>query len=380
MGALFVQGQWIGDIEGEFTGTLRVELEHRGSAVFGSAYLFYEPQYKLPSFRFTIHMPNVSPHKTEVATIYCYPDGGIMTVNDRLQAENEVLARLGEPPFPEKIDVCFEENEDGSLLVDWSKGEQSGSETLPASTSSGDSQLASRADLKSWSDFRQWAIDQDPRRYIFRGQSNPYKLTTTFHRTWRSDLSAWVIDDVRKLYGAIIEKVSYPLQLGNLEHNAVIWSILQHHGYPTPLLDWTFSPFVAAYFAFQPIKADSACRPRVFIFDKTAWEENYGRQAFIVDAAPPQLVTVENMAVGNPRYAPQQALAAVSNVTDIEAFIRKREQADGRTYLEVCDLAPIEAPRIMRELELMGITYGSLFPGLDGICRDLKDRLFAEPF
>jgi len=27
----------------------------------------------------------------------------------------------------------------------------------------------------------------------------------------------------------------------------------------------------------------------------------------------------------------------------------------------------------------MGITFGSLFPGLDGICKDLKDRLFAEP-
>lgn len=85
------------------------------------------------------------------------------------------------------------------------------------------------------------------------------------------------------------------------------------------------------------------------------------------------------MAVGNPRYAPQQALAAVSNVTDIEAFIRKREQLDSRTYLDICDLAPVEGPRIMRELELMGITYGSLFPGLDGICRDLKERLFAEP-
>jgi hypothetical protein len=33
----------------------------------------------------------------------------------------------------------------------------------------------------------------------------------------------------------------------------------------------------------------------------------------------------------------------------------------------------------MRELELMGITYGSLFPGLDGICRDMRDRLFTPP-
>lgn len=374
-----VQGQWIGDIEGEVEGTLRVELERRGAVVSGNAYLFYAPKHQIPGFKFLIRMPNEIPYRAEVTTIYCYPDGGIMSSDDRLRAEKIIAERFGEPPVPEKIYATFTEQLDGSLKVDWSGQEQSGSETIAASKAMGDSKLVSRGDLKTWSDFRQWAIDQDPRRYIFRGQSNPFKLTTTFHRTWRSDLSAWVLDDVRRLYGAIIERVSFPLQLGNLEHNAVIWSILQHHGYPTPLLDWSFSPFVSAFFAFHTVKEDSDCNPRIFIFDKAAWEESYGRQAFIVDAAPPQLVTIENMAVGNPRYAPQQALAAVSNVTDIEAFIRKREQADGKSYLEICDLPPAEGPRIMRELELMGITFGSLFPGLDGICKDLKDRLFAEP-
>ncbi|WP_162184682.1 FRG domain-containing protein [Sphingomonas hengshuiensis] len=374
-----MQGQWIGDIEGEVGGTLRVELERRGGFVVGNAYIFYEPQHQLPGFKFLIRMPDVSPYKAEVVTSYCYSDGGIMTYDDRAKAERDIAERFGGPPVPTNIHAVFTEKEDGSLKVDWSGQGQFGSETIAASKATGDSLLVGRNDLKTWSDFRQWAVDQDPRRFIFRGQSKPFKLTTTFHRTWRSDLSAWVLDDVRRLYGAIIERVSFPLQLGNLEHNAVIWSILQHHGYPTPLLDWSFSPFVSAFFAFHTVKADSDCKPRIFIFDKAAWEESYGRQAFIVDAAPPQLVTIENMAVGNPRYAPQQALAAVSNVTDIEAFIRKREQADGKSYLEVCDLLPAEGPRIMKELELMGITFGSLFPGLDGICKDLKDRLFAEP-
>ncbi|WP_370714497.1 FRG domain-containing protein [Sphingomonas sp. IW22] len=375
----YVQGQWIGDINGQVEGTLRVELERRCDVVSGNAYLFYAPQYRIPGFTFSIRMPDVAPHRAEVVTTYCYPDGGIMSPEDRIRAESFLTENFGEPPVPEKFIVTFAENQDGSLKLDWSGGTRSGSHTISASIASGESHLSRRPDLNNWDDFRQWSIEQNPRRYIFRGQTNPFKLTTTFHRTWRSDLNRWILDDVRRLYGAIVDKVSFPLHLGNLEHNAVIWSILQHHGYPTPLLDWSFSPFVSAFFAFYPTKLDSDCRPRIFIFDKAAWEESYGRQAFIVDAAPPQLVTIENMAVGNPRYTPQQALAAVSNVTDIEAFIRKREQADGKCYLEVCDLSAAEGPRILRELELMGITFGSLFPGLDGICKDLKDRLFAEP-
>lgn len=374
-----MQGQWIGNIVGSVEGTLRVELERRGSTVSGNAYLFYEPVHQLPGFKFLIRMPCAVPYKAEATTIYCYPDGGVMSSDDRVKAEKMLVERFGELLIPEKIHVTFTEQSDGNLKVDWRAEDQYGSEHLAESKATGTSELSSHKDLKTWSDFRQWAIDQNPRRYIFRGQSKPFKLTTTFHRTWRSDLSAWVHDDVRRLYGAIIESVSFPLQLGNLDHNAVIWSILQHHGYPTPLLDWSFSPFVSAFFAFHTVKAGSDCEPRIFIFDKTAWEERYGRQAFFVDAAPPQLVTIENMAVGNPRYAAQQALAAVSNVTDIEAFIREREQADGKSYLQVCDLSASEGVRIMRELELMGITFGSLFPGLDGICRDLKDRLFAEP-
>ncbi|WP_083535909.1 FRG domain-containing protein [Sphingobium sp. MI1205] len=180
------------------------------------------------------------------------------------------------------------------------------------------------------------------------------------------------------LYGAMSEQISYPLQLGNMAHNAAFWSLLQHHGYPTPLLDWTFSPFVAAYFAFANVEPDDPVRPRIHIFDQAKWNERYGKIGFTADPSPPQLIVLESNRFGNPRAAPQQALATVSNVTDIESFVRAREIQDEQEYLTICDLPATEAPRILRELELMGITYGSLFPGLDGIARDVKDRLFAE--
>jgi hypothetical protein len=373
-----MQGQWLGKIEGDFSGTIRIELENRGDIVFGNAYLFYDFAHALPGFKFPIRMAKKAPYVAEVETIYCYSGGGSMTSEERQKAEMGLTERFGALPMPGKLQVTFEEATGGDLTLKWEGEGKSGTQILQPSTISDESKLVSNADLTTWTEFRQWAVNQKPRCFIFRGQENPSKLATAFHRTWRNDLNSWIVDDVRIVFGAIVERISYPLQLGNLDHNAAIWSILQHHGYPTPLLDWTFSPFVAAFFAFQNVRPDDNRRPRIFLFDKAGWEEKHGRQAFIVDAAPPQLVTLENLAVGNPRSGPQQALSTVSNVADIEAFIRGKEEEDGRIYLTVCDLAPSEAPQIIRELELMGITYGSLFPGLDGICRDLKDRLFAQ--
>ena len=124
---------------------------------------------------------------------------------------------------------------------------------------------------------------------------------------------------------------------------------------------------------------ETGSAPRIFIFDQAGWNQRYSKGQFIVDPAPNQLVVIESMAAANPRHSPQQAISTVTNVADVEAFIRKREQEDGVIYLTACDLPVDERPQIMRELELMGITYGSLFPGLDGICRDMRDRLFAPP-
>ncbi|WP_143750880.1 hypothetical protein [Burkholderia sp. HI2714] len=61
-----------------------------------------------------------------------------------------------------------------------------------------------------------------------------------------------------------------------------------------------------------------------------------------------------------------------------KAYIRMREQQKNCTYLEVYDLQLKDRRAIMRELSMMGITAGSLFPGLDGSCEELKERYFDD--
>jgi hypothetical protein len=60
----------------------------------------------------------------------------------------------------------------------------------------------------------------------------------------------------------------------------------------------------------------------------------------------------------------------------MEKYIHHREVGARKSYLSAIDLPAIERKTVIRELDLMGINAGSLFPGLDGACGQLRERFF----
>jgi hypothetical protein len=97
-----------------------------------------------------------------------------------------------------------------------------------------------------------------------------------------------------------------------------------------------------------------------------------------VTFCPPHFSLLEPLAIENDRAIPQQSLSSVTNVDDIESYIRVRESERGVRFLRVFDLPRRERTRVLSDLRMMGITAGSMFPGLDGICEELRARLFGD--
>jgi hypothetical protein len=83
----------------------------------------------------------------------------------------------------------------------------------------------------------------------------------------------------------------------------------------------------------------------------------------------------EGLSHSNERLIPQQSISSVTNIDDRETYIRSTE-IESRRYLHIIDLPVNERQHVMRELSLMGITAGALFPGLDGACEELRERFF----
>lgn len=175
------------------------------------------------------------------------------------------------------------------------------------------------------------------------------------------------------------------------------WALGQHQGLATPLLDWTTSPFVAAFFSFADLGPDQTpCRavfalhqPSVVSMVKSARleederrenrrkeiEKNGGARGLewvvINSKAEPELVFVRPHSDENQRLVAQGGLFTHSRTElSIDEWVSTRQSPDdkGLTLLK-CLVPDDERARCLQLLNRMNINPLSLFPDLSGASR-----------
>ncbi|UPJ40836.1 FRG domain-containing protein [Bradyrhizobium sp. 40] len=368
LGTAMLQGQWLGKYAGTNTGEVILELDSVDSSYGGRAYI-YDDRADLPSTAAYVAIPaGVTTHQIKNLPLLALAPGGDFST------WNNVRSLFPGVTFPTTADTDWT-IAGNTIKVDWLTNiGTSGSATVTRVDGSRPSKLAPMS-ITTWDEFRHHVRDLSPYRYVFRGQeNNSWRLRTSFHRTQRADLIRYMQLDVNELHRHLSGLTTHLFNLTSDIEYAAFLSLAQHHGYPTPLLDWTYSPFISAYFAFKkagpPVE-----KVRIFLFDRQQWVTDWMQLQRI---APARLhfSIIDAVALNNARKIPQQALATVTNAEDIEDYIGSKE-TDTRKYLQAIDLPTAQREQVLKELNLMGINAGSLFPGLDGACSQLRDRFFG---
>jgi hypothetical protein len=374
-----LNGQWLGRYEGTVPGFILINLDDLDDHFSGTAFITPDP-----SLNPSIHVPTtVAIIKTPDKSLkFNLQSLALAAMNPRTHlidsVENVLAVAAPGALLPKSADIQGE-IKDGKFHLTW-KTDQNLVGTCALSRSDLTLPSPYSAAKLTWNKFKARFSGLQGKTHIFRGQSTCARLCTKFHRAGRVDLTRFIQRDIPTLYKRLSARTKHVFRLTDPDETGAFYNLAQHHGYPTPLLDWTASPFVAAFFAYRGITsaASRASRRgdkvRIFVFDYKKWHDDFN-PVWIVNAPTPNLTVAEFIAIENERMIPQQAVSTATNVVDIEEYIRSREQ-NGKTYLEVVELPVHERDLVLHELSVMGITAGSLFPGLDGACEELREQFF----
>lgn len=150
------------------------------------------------------------------------------------------------------------------------------------------------------------------------------------------------------------------------------WALGQHFDLLTPLLDWTYSPYTAAFFAFANTGKDDTRKRIVIALDKRA-----------VACCPELSKSVRfytPFSDENARVIGQNGLFSFSETgEELESLIAHTFQGQRTPVLRKMYLPNTERVQVLRGLEQMNINHLTLFPDLSGACNYANMQFELSP-
>jgi hypothetical protein len=253
-----------------------------------------------------------------------------------------------------------------------------------------------RYEHKSWRDFVTVISDPAPQiGCIYRGQRQDWPLIPRFVRAARQR----GIEDLKGAADVHLTTFRYAIRgrhapiSGSSTDSSSTWVLGQHFGLDTPLLDWTLSPFVALYFAFEEETPSPEPDGFRYVYQMTApiavqstsiYKSSFMKLCNALSDIPglrsigqlnDRIELVQPVVDDNPRLIAQRALSITWELgKSIEEILREVEWS-GIPVLYKHAIQSSEREVCLHHLDLMNINAGTLFPDIQGAARYCNYRL-----
>ncbi|HTY22737.1 MAG TPA: FRG domain-containing protein [Desulfomonilaceae bacterium] len=261
----------------------------------------------------------------------------------------------------------------------------------------------------NWDELRNH-LDSFYPSWVFRGQrrakwplqSSLERVAQSYDPKFRMDLERFFVFQFKRRAHNYLSSSLLPSDEGS----SLEWlALMQHHGAPTRLLDFTKSPYVASFFAAE--EAEDECA--VWAID-TGWCRGEA-QLKIIDRCDPidfksldfqlrnpetlckivEKVFFETPPISwvlpvepyrmNERLTVQQGCFLCQG--DVghsfeENLVGSSEPDEVRNYVKKLVMPPETAKEALYDLYSMNINRASLFPGIDGFAQSLKHQIVSR--
>ncbi len=258
--------------------------------------------------------------------------------------------------------------------------------------------------IESWDKFNQIADhlnmgDLTKYAYVFRGHSNSdWLLQPTLFRSFReNDISEERALELEKSALKEFESQALlhltPNELSSTIDTISWWTVMQQHGAPTRLLDWTSSIYAAAYFAVSDnFKKDGSVWLVHVSSVKSKMTKLYGDEAsfsktnestmksqFLRPGTAKVLLFGVRARKSARMVAQQGNFSICKNVLGDHGDILSEvfhENQSKELYSKLIIPYKMKKP-FLKKLRAMNVTASSLFPGLDGLGKSVQELIDA---
>jgi hypothetical protein len=237
--------------------------------------------------------------------------------------------------------------------------------------------------MESWDEYFSIISDSPYQNWAFRGQRDAsaplFSALSRYFMAFRVDPRAWPEQEQRILRIFKRKAIHFLPHVPDRDDDFQWLALMQDHGAPTRLLDFTWSPYVAAFFALHNTTHEGviwACNP--VEIDKTKAVDLKKPDSFRKHFLSGEGAFVS---MGEP-HAMNRRLIAQSGTFLVPAVLNRSIEEILKEYPNPEDtlikfILPSDKIREkgMRELYRMNITQATLFPDLDGLARSLAYEL-----